>query len=664
MFNSAAGREEYIASALQGDFTFVFKIFRDVDLQVYRTPIATPADDKRDLLVLGVDYTVAINGDNGGTVTILNSGASESAEMLGGEPITLVRHLKVDRYVEYHQDGDLDPEVLNSDQDYQTYLIAQELEALSRSVVMPQSSHHAGVSNKFPSPAEGHYIRWSIKDPTTGEIRLENDIKVPKYIQDLATAVATVVTAEKAVEQKIVTLENHIAAVSHDLSLITGVSTGVAQDLQKIQDMSTQAHADILAAVAAKDAILLEQGATKQAAIEAKQAQTDALAVKANVDSALAQILTMKSAITAMRDQSDAAAIEAHHWANYPYGQLVPEGNMVDEYSAKHYQIEAHKAHVFADNQEIQDATSTVHSINPVGLKYGVNYWMEQLSTVISSGATSGDMYIRLRANGTLDPSMLPHSQDNFQSVFAPATGAEYPSGTFSSGMFWIIEGLTGDYTFVTGTLTGKKVANRDELFFDGSNFHLIGKPNFNVSDLIPKSSFATDAQAAAGTATDLVISPKTMHSASAGIMQSFLGQVASTSGGAGKMPMAKPDGTIDESYMPLGIGKTVTLPAAALTVGDMRKFNNYGIYCLPDKTENGKLVSDTMTLFGIANKFTESCIIPMRDKNVFHLYGIDTKTGAPQMALIVIPETTADTQVLTDATVKISILATSDARA
>ena len=62
---------EYTASALQTIFTFNFKIFNESDLVVYQTPSGNTPDDTADLLTLSTDYTVTIDGDDGGTVTLL-----------------------------------------------------------------------------------------------------------------------------------------------------------------------------------------------------------------------------------------------------------------------------------------------------------------------------------------------------------------------------------------------------------------------------------------------------------------------------------------------------------------------------------------------------------------------------------------------------------------
>ncbi len=142
-FNTALGRAEYTASAAQTKFTFPFKIFNTSDVKVYLTPAGQTADDIADLLIETTDYTLAINGDNGGDVN-LTSGATLN------DGITLVRELPTDRDTEYQQNGDLTAEALNEDQDYQTYLILDGATVSERALTIPDSVQ--SFDTEIPSP--------------------------------------------------------------------------------------------------------------------------------------------------------------------------------------------------------------------------------------------------------------------------------------------------------------------------------------------------------------------------------------------------------------------------------------------------------------------------------------------------------------------------------
>ena len=114
-FNSNPPRVEYTATASQTVFPFVFKIYADSDLVVYKTVgSAGPV-----LLLLTIDYTATINGDAGGEMTLV-SGAD------AGDVITILRDLPITRSIDYQTSGDLLADTLDEDQEYQTYLIADQ----------------------------------------------------------------------------------------------------------------------------------------------------------------------------------------------------------------------------------------------------------------------------------------------------------------------------------------------------------------------------------------------------------------------------------------------------------------------------------------------------------------------------------------------------------
>ncbi len=178
-FNSNPGRSEYTAIASQTVFPFVFKIFLDGDIKVYQTPSGQTADDTADILVITTDYTVTINGDSGGEITLV-TGASVN------DSLTIVRDLDINRLIEYQDNGDLLADTLNEDQNYQTYLIADKDAENDTHLRLPTSVQ--GVSVDLPSPISESYLRWN-----TAANALENDTTLPTNVQtaiDAASASA------------------------------------------------------------------------------------------------------------------------------------------------------------------------------------------------------------------------------------------------------------------------------------------------------------------------------------------------------------------------------------------------------------------------------------------------------------------------------------------
>lgn len=159
-FNTAPGRAEYTAIATQTVFSFVFKIYLDADVKVYLTPAGQTPNDVADLLIIATDYSVSINGDNGGDVT-LNVGANIN------DLITIVRSLDIDRQIEYQNRGDLLADTLNVDQNYQTYLIADQEANSDRQLTFSDTVRD--VSNELPSPEASKVLGWN-----SAETALEN----------------------------------------------------------------------------------------------------------------------------------------------------------------------------------------------------------------------------------------------------------------------------------------------------------------------------------------------------------------------------------------------------------------------------------------------------------------------------------------------------------
>ncbi|RLA72762.1 MAG: hypothetical protein DRG30_07035 [Epsilonproteobacteria bacterium] len=169
-YNSAAGREEITAVAGQTEFDFVFKIYNDENLIVWKTLSGQVPDANADLLVLHADYEATVNGDDGGKMTL---GVAAAA----GDSITIVRSLEPVRDIAYKTNGELRPEVLNADQDYQTYLISDQATAFDKVVRLPENSQ--GVSGELPPPVSEAYIKWNAAGNA-----LENDDTLPQAVID------------------------------------------------------------------------------------------------------------------------------------------------------------------------------------------------------------------------------------------------------------------------------------------------------------------------------------------------------------------------------------------------------------------------------------------------------------------------------------------------
>lgn len=166
-FNTNQGKQSFILTTGQTNIDFNFKVYQASNIDIYLTPVGQQPDDILDKLVLDTNYTITINGDDGGMVTLTVGGAI-------GDKIVLVRKLLPIRNISYPTTGELKAQTLNEDQDYQTYTIADEHLSLESAVIkLPDSA--TVVSSKLPNVIPEAYIRWNLAGDA-----IENDATVPQ----------------------------------------------------------------------------------------------------------------------------------------------------------------------------------------------------------------------------------------------------------------------------------------------------------------------------------------------------------------------------------------------------------------------------------------------------------------------------------------------------
>ena len=85
-FNTNLGKQSFTASANQTEFDFNFKIYEPTDIQVFKTPKDQDSNDETDKLVYPGDYTVTIDGDDGGKIILTTPSTLD-------DTVVLNRHL-------------------------------------------------------------------------------------------------------------------------------------------------------------------------------------------------------------------------------------------------------------------------------------------------------------------------------------------------------------------------------------------------------------------------------------------------------------------------------------------------------------------------------------------------------------------------------------------
>jgi hypothetical protein len=169
--NIQPARNEFTSNAGQTIFSYTFKIFSITDLNVYITPAGQDANDSTDLTTA---YTVTgVDDEDGGTIT-LTVGANLN------DLVTIVSNVPSSRTIDYQNNGDFRPDVVNSDFD-RVVSIAKKVEDLTNRALLIQQSQQGPKPLTLPGPVAGKVVAW--KSDLSG---MEN-----KNISDLGSLIAS-----------------------------------------------------------------------------------------------------------------------------------------------------------------------------------------------------------------------------------------------------------------------------------------------------------------------------------------------------------------------------------------------------------------------------------------------------------------------------------------
>lgn len=158
----------YTGNGSASAFPFAFKVFTAADLYVVKTNTTLGADS---VLVLGTDYTVALNADQnanpGGTITLT------AGVLAAGYNLTITSSLQYLQPTDLTNQGGFYPSVITNALDRLTIFCQQLFDAVNRSLKVSVSTP-AGVQTTLPPPAANKLIQWDSSgtnlqnaDPTT-----------------------------------------------------------------------------------------------------------------------------------------------------------------------------------------------------------------------------------------------------------------------------------------------------------------------------------------------------------------------------------------------------------------------------------------------------------------------------------------------------------------
>ena len=244
----------FVASGT-GPYAFTFEVLAETDIAVYK-------DDT--LLTLTTDYSVTINANGTGSVTLV-------ATPTGATQIAIVGDRAIERISDFVTGGDFFANTVNNEFDSLTIFAQQNSEAVSRALIAPQTDPTT-INMTLPRKADraNKYLAFdSDGNPAPGDTAVE--VAAIASISDEIEVVAginTEIVAVDANEGNITTVAGiapnvtTVAGIAPNVTTVAGLDTEIGivvaniTDIQNAEENADAAIAAKVAAEAARDATL------------------------------------------------------------------------------------------------------------------------------------------------------------------------------------------------------------------------------------------------------------------------------------------------------------------------------------------------------------------------------------------------------------------------
>ena len=170
--NAVTRRVVYDGSSGLGPYAFNFEILDQNDINVYFNTT---------LLTITTDYTVTINANGKGSVTIV-TGSSVPSTPVAADQITIIGSRDIERTTDFVTAGDLRAAALNEQLDALTIFDQQISERVDRSVQFP-SYEPAGLNYTVPDvdDRKGKYLAFDNNGELTSTAGTTSDIIVSSF---------------------------------------------------------------------------------------------------------------------------------------------------------------------------------------------------------------------------------------------------------------------------------------------------------------------------------------------------------------------------------------------------------------------------------------------------------------------------------------------------
>lgn len=287
-------RVVYAASGT-GPYAFTFEILSQTDIDVYKGDT---------LLTLTTDYSVTINANGTGSVTLVVTAGTSN--------ITIVGARNIQRTTDFVTGGDFFANTLNDELDSQTIFIQQVAETAERGLKAPVTDP-TDINMTLPRKADraGKYLAFDANgNPQPGDTAVE--VAAIAAIADEIEAVAAIDTEVVAVAGNSSNI-NTVAGNNANITTVAGVSaavTTVAANIVDIQNAEENADAAAASAILANDWATKTSGAVAggeySAKYHAQAASTSAGNASTSANNASTSATAAQNAQTAAESARDA----------------------------------------------------------------------------------------------------------------------------------------------------------------------------------------------------------------------------------------------------------------------------------------------------------------------------------------------------------------------
>ena len=480
--NAVTRRVVYSGSAGLGPYAFSFEILVQTDVDVYFN--AT-------LLTLSTDYTVTINANGTGSITIV-TGTNVPSTPTASDQIAIVGARDIERTTDFVTAGELRAAALNEQLDGLTIFDQQLLELTDRAITAPITDP---ISINMTLPAKdarkGKYLAFNetTGDPEAGATiadvatlaSITDDIATLADIEDgtdATDAIQTVagISANVSTVAGISSNVSTVATNTSNINTVAGISSDVtavaadSADIQAVADIATQI------ATVGSNSTNINTVATNISNVNTVAGVSGNVTIVAGISGNVTTVAGISSDVTAVAaDATDIGTVAAGIANVNTVGGNMANVNTVAGISGNVTTVANNTTNinaVAADATDIGTVAGSITNVNNVGGS------ISDVNTV-ASNLSSVQNFANVYRVGATDPTTSLDTGDLFFNTTSSALkvydGIAWTAGVTAGSGFLPTTGggLTGDVTFGDNNKAIFGAGSDLQIYHDGSNSYI-----------------------------------------------------------------------------------------------------------------------------------------------------------------------------------------------